>query len=652
MERIPYYDFSAFMIILVLLFAMFFRRMIHGRVNHTYLVLLIVLLATTVCDALSTSALSMIGDPDTKVGIRSIASFVYFALRIALGPIYIIFIGHLTGTWHKCRTYVSFMTLFLVPYFLCLMLLVINSFIKPIIFYYTPEGYYARGDLIILYYIIGIYYMIFSFVYLMWSKKYLGSTKFYTLLTLFPLTIIAMVIQYLKPVYLLEMFGYAIFSMLISNIVLRPEEYLDPITKARSYLSFKNDLPKFYRSGVHASLILIKIKNFDGLMTLLGSEKTMRLEQEVVNVIQNVESPLKRSIFHPVYNMRNGLFIVLADGVQREEFIYSESRRIFSRLQGTHHSSHLDLDLDISVCTIRIPEDIDNYKELISFANTFHQITSDTEVAVFSRVAPEKQFQMKNNIDEIITRGIVNKSFVMYYQPIYSVKERRFTSAEALIRLFDEKNGMVSPAIFIPSAEKSGAIHQIGEFVVQDVCRFISKQNMVVLGLNYVEINLSVVQCMRNNTVDKIESLLTDNHVDPKYVNFEITETATEFVHETLRSNVLALHDHGLEFSLDDYGTGYSNLQRMVDFPFKLIKLDKSFVDQWEDPRMRTVIQNTIRMLKDIGKEIVVEGVETKEEAEWFVEQKCDYIQGYYYAKPMPEEEFLAFLKKHRLPIS
>jgi len=242
----------------------------------------------------------------------------------------------------------------------------------------------------------------------------------------------------------------------------------------------------------------------------------------------------------------------------------------------------------------------------------------------------------------------VNKSFVMYYQPIFSVKEQRFTSAEALIRLFDEKNGMVSPAIFIPSAEKSGAIHQIGEFVVQDVCGFISRQNMADLGLSYVEINLSVVQCMRNNTVEKIESLLSDNHVDPKFVNFEITETATEFVHETLKNNVLALHDHGLEFALDDYGTGYSNLQRMVDFPFKLIKLDKSFVDQWEDPQMRLVIQDTIRMLKDIGKEIVVEGVETKEEAEWFSEQNCDYIQGYFYARPMPEQDFLTFLSEHR----
>ena len=642
-SRIPFFDFSAFFIVLILLFAMFFRKMTRGRINHTYIVLLLVLLVTTAADAFSASGLSRIQNPEAISTLRSIASFIYFALRIAFGPIYIIFIGHLTGTWHRLRKYTSFMIMYLGPYLLCLGLLILNA-IKPIIFYYSPDGTYTRGGLISVFYIVGAYYMVFSFIYLLWFRKYLSHDKFYALLMLFPLSIAAMVVQYLYPVYLLEMFAYAIFCMLVSTIVLRPEEHLDPITGVRSYLAFTDDIQKFFRSRVPMDLILIRIRNYDGLMSLLGNERTMKLEREITAELTAIESPLKRSIFHPIYNLQNGLFVVLADGKRREEFIKTESERIFRLMQGTRHTSHLDLDLETTICTIRCPEDIADADELLSFANTFHQITSSTEITVYSKAAPEKQFQMKNNIDEIITRGILNKSFVMYYQPIFSVKEQRFTSAEALIRLFDEKNGMISPAVFIPSAEKSGAIHQIGEFVVQDVCRFISKNNMEELGLSYVEINLSVVQCMRNSTVDRIEKCLWEKHVEPKYVNFEITETASDFVQETLRNNVMVLHSQGLEFALDDYGTGYSNLQRMMDFPFKLIKLDKSFVDQWEDPRMRKVIQNTIRMLKDIGKEIVVEGVETAEEAAWFSEQKCDFIQGYYYAKPMPEEDFLNFL--------
>ena len=236
----------------------------------------------------------------------------------------------------------------------------------------------------------------------------------------------------------------------------------------------------------------------------------------------------------------------------------------------------------------------------------------------------------------------------MYYQPIYSVKENGFTTAEALIRLIDDKEGMVSPGIFIPAAEKNGTIHKIGDFVIQDVCRFIEENDLAKLGLHSIEVNLSTVQCMRNNVVDRIGNCLADHHVDPSNINLEVTETASNFVHDTIRTTIFSLHSLGLNFALDDYGTGYSNLQRVVDMPFNAIKLDKRFVDEWEHPRMRSVIQNTIRMIKDLGEEIVVEGVETKEAAEWFAEQGCDYIQGFYYARPMPEEEFLHFLINHR----
>ena len=100
------------------------------------------------------------------------------------------------------------------------------------------------------------------------------------------------------------------------------------------------------------------------------------------------------------------------------------------------------------------------------------------------------------------------------------------------------------------------------------------------------------------------------------------------------------------ELSLDDYGTGYSNLQKVISFPFKIIKIDKSLVDDMNDVRMREVIMQTVKMIKGIGAEIVVEGVETKEASDWFEEIGCDFIQGYYYAKPMPKNDFLSFIKQ------
>ena len=646
MGRIAYFDLAAAIILCILLFSLFFRKMNKGRINNTYIALLLALLIATIADALSASHLPHASNPNQTNMYRMEISTIYFLFRIIVGPIYIIFIGHMSGTWHKLKRHVSFLASFTVPYLICVGLLIYNLYAKTI-FHYTPEGMYEREPLIIIFYIIGAYYMLSSFIYLILVRKLVDKEKLITLFMIFPLTGAAMTVQFFQPDYLLEMFAYAIIAMLINAIILRPEEAIDPLTGARSYRSFTEDMAKFYRSEVPADVVFVRIKNSTALLSILGNEKHQKLQREFAKVLRNSDTKKSHGLFHEVYYLYNGLYAILADGKNRADFVDKEARRIFEIAKAPFHSSHLDLDLDVSVCIVRCPEDIDNLDELIAFANSFHYNVPDDQVVILADIAPEKQFQMKNNIDEIISNGIINHGFVMYYQPIFSVKEKRFTSAEALIRLFDENNGMVSPGVFIPSAEKSGAIHQIGEFVVQDVCEFISRQDMEDLGLRYVEINLSAVQCMRNNIVSKVNSVLKDCRIEPRYVNFEITETASDFVHDTVKTNVLAMHSFGLEFALDDYGTGYSNIQRMMDFPFKLIKLDKSFVDEWEDPTMRTVIQNTIHMLKDIGKEIVVEGVETQAEAEWFAGQNCDYIQGFYYAKPMPEKEFLEFIHEH-----
>jgi len=135
--------------------------------------------------------------------------------------------------------------------------------------------------------------------------------------------------------------------------------------------------------------------------------------------------------------------------------------------------------------------------------------------------------------------------------------------------------------------------------------------------------------------------------VEPRRMNFEITETSSAFSQEAIDANVRTLSAAGVTFSLDDYGTGYSNAIRMLSLPFSIVKFDKSLVDGLDDPSVRTMLSSTITMLHSIGKQTLAEGVETAKQAEALAEMGVDYIQGYYYAKPMPEDEFLAFLKEH-----
>ena len=151
---------------------------------------------------------------------------------------------------------------------------------------------------------------------------------------------------------------------------------------------------------------------------------------------------------------------------------------------------------------------------------------------------------------------------------------------------------------------------------------------------------------MQSNMASKIKEILDEYEISPNRINFEITETASEYLADAVLRTMNDISGNGNGFSLDDYGSGYSNLGRVMSFPYRIIKLDKSLVDTLSDERSYEVMEKTISLLKSLGAEIVVEGVEDKEKAEWFSEMGCEYIQGFYYAKPMPEAEFIEFCKQ------
>ncbi len=250
-------------------------------------------------------------------------------------------------------------------------------------------------------------------------------------------------------------------------------------------------------------------------------------------------------------------------------------------------------------------------------------------------------------VERAISRALKHGGFSVCYQPIYSIKKDRFESAEALIRLYDKKLGYISPDEFIPIAEKNGTILQIGLYVFDEVCRFIKKQNLQTYGIDYVEINLSVVQCMQRELSKQLVRIMKYYQVRSEQINLEITESAVVEEPERLKENMRILCEEGIQFSLDDYGSGYSNMNAVVSLPLSYVKLDRSIVwSAFENSRAYIAMTSSIEMFKKMNLKVIAEGIETIEQSRRLSELGCDYLQGYYYSKPLPEGEFLQYLLK------
>lgn len=257
-------------------------------------------------------------------------------------------------------------------------------------------------------------------------------------------------------------------------------------------------------------------------------------------------------------------------------------------------------------------------------------------------------------IEEILLEAIKHDGFEMFYQPILSTQKGTFVSAEALIRLKSTKElGNISPEEYIPIAEKKGLINEIGRIVMEKVCLFIRSARLKEKGVEYIEVNLSGIQCVNQRLPQQIKEILDKYVLSAERINLEITETTMVESGDLLLRNMKELRAMGFTFSMDDFGTGYSNLAQMLAVGYELVKLDKSLL--WscfqggQREKALIVLQCVTDMIHRIGSKIVAEGVETKEQAQLLDSLGVEYHQGYYYSKPMNEKEYLEFLKKNEV---
>ena len=156
-----------------------------------------------------------------------------------------------------------------------------------------------------------------------------------------------------------------------------------------------------------------------------------------------------------------------------------------------------------------------------------------------------------------------------------------------------------------------------------------------------------MVDCMNPNLASRIIELMENYKIDPSNINLEITESYDNIDDEISKKNINELEKYGIKFSLDDYGTGYSNIERFSRYPINIVKIDKSLVDSADKESMKIVLKNTFKLISELKRKSVVEGVETLEQAKMFEEFGCDYIQGYYFSKPLPLVDFINFIRKN-----
>ena len=405
-------------------------------------------------------------------------------------------------------------------------------------------------------------------------------------------------------------------------------------------------LDRAKRSGESVALMFMDLDHFKDVNDTLGHQVGDELLREVgrrlVSCVRAEDT---------VARLGGDEFALVQVGLNYPVDANVQAQRILSKLSEPIHVGSHKLFTSGSIGITVYPGDSDTAEQLQKNAdlamylakedqrNTFRFFDADLNAVVKRRSFLEQQLRNALEYDQLM----------VFYQPKVSIESGRPCGAEALIRWLHPEQGMVSPAEFIPVAERTGIINQIGEWTLRKACAQFKSWHDAGFDDLLLAVNLSAAQFNLRDVPVMVREILDDVGYDPSKLELEITETA---VMNDMRDAVEVLnqlHDIGVSLSIDDFGTGYSSLSYLRQLPVNRIKIDKSFIAEVDTADAAAAIARAVVTLgQSLGLEVVAEGVETASQLQYLKEIQCDEAQGYLYSRPVPPEEFELYIRESR----
>lgn len=518
---------------------------------------------------------------------------------------------------------------------------VIAIIVAPLRYYVSETAFYSYGLMADTVYICVVIYILMVAGNIIKASNRMNLYKKVLICAGMSVWVIIACIQLYNPEKLLTTIGVVAMVLMVYLSIENPREYVDTEIGCFNRGAFHLMSGEIIAAGSRTYLINVVLEDIEYINNALGYTEADKILTKTARVISRTTS---QRIYHSRGNMLS---------------IFSTQSGVAMKIKDLAEDGFFEHQYGVGVCyrpkyhidIIECPKFASNEEELyevIDYLNKEYNRTDYITVITEEIINQKKKYKA---IEELIEKAVQEKAFDVFYQPIYSNETGAFSSAEALVRLKDNKTlGFISPEIFIPIAEKKGIIGELGNIVFEKVCQFMSSENIHELGVHYIEVNLSGLQVVDKGIVRTLTFYMNKYNIKPEWINLEITETAAINAKDILAENMQKLRDIGCHFSMDDFGTGYSNLSHMANSKFELIKLDKRliwpcFKENGEDARI--ILDNCISMLLKLGTKIVAEGVETKEQADLLTQKGVTYLQGYYFSRPICEKDYLVFLKNN-----
>lgn len=568
---------------------------------------------------------------------------IYFILTPLMGMVYYLYVVSIL--YEESPKLRQMVLSGVIPAILYIAVILTNPVTKCMFDINREQGY-SRGSLIFLTYLVFYTYCVACIILPVRNRRRMERQIFH-ILAAFPVLAVLVILFQQKYPHIILSGSAATCALLIIYLHLQNRQismdYLTNVPNRQELLDMLGLLLRRYPDRGF-TLMVVSIRDFRQINNVCGQHGGDAFLKSVCDFLCCV-GPRGN-----VYRYSGDEFALLFTN-ETDERVRQCALDIQARMEQPWENQDYQFTLPVAIGVVRRSD----------YVKTLEAVVSAIEYAVFQaktghygpvcccdQVMLEK-LERRKKIVQILKDKLAEQDVEMYYQPIYSVETGEFRYAESLMRMNHTPIGPVYPSEFIPIAEETGMISELTYIILDKVCKYINRLIERGVPAGAIHVNFSAIQFLQPDLAHRVLDIIRKNNTPMSSIKIEFTESTLAENPQVVMDFVMKMKEHGIMMGLDDFGTGYSNIATVIRIPFGTIKLDKSLVwASMDNSTSALAVKHLVQTFKDLGMTVVAEGVETEEQRNLVVDFGVDQIQGYYYSKPLSEQDMEEFLRSRR----
>lgn len=621
-----------FATILVLITALIFtvlQKHTDRPQNKIFIASAICLIITAMCDIGTMAVTPYCAYFPVARGILEACNYLYFITHTALPVMLHLYAMHAT---HMYRRFSPIQHLVGLSPVIFGELLVLTNPWTHWVYYFDASYRFCRGWAETVLYVISVGYFLMAMLIFFFRWKAVTPRRKRILMYSLLVTVVGVLLQFFNAAATVELFSESIMFLGIMLSVEYDEDQQDAASGVYNRAAMLLDLRSYFDQRLPFYAVAVQFQNLE-LVKRLSSVTTQQLVGKIGETLRSV---------HPrylIYRATPSAFLLLSLSPDRQK-AKELAENVQRCLEEEKKRVGMDIPIRFTVLYASVPTELSEIEDVMLMCES----ALPDDVSAEPLAGERLQFLFDQAaLSEALHRGIAEHNFKIVYQMIYSTKWHRPDAAESLIRLHDSKLGDIYPDAFIPVAERNGMIRQLGEYALREVCAFLKTETPERLGIRFVAVNLSILQCTNPDFVAHASAIVAEYGIEPSRICFEISETAATVDYKLLSETIRRLKAMGFLFSMDRYGAGSANMYSVFSMDFDIVKIDKSMLYEAEKSEEgRIILGSSISLAHELNRRVAILGVETERQISLIREFPVDWIQGNYFATAQTAEELAA----------